>query len=232
MDHRKSKQQSFSFANIKAAHRFCHGGVLYQKRAGRGQRPLSTKEPLHLVFKVRKEKLRSGSLRTPQNFQSIQNIIQRYAKKFFVKIEQLSIQGDHIHALIRTTKRSLYHHFFRVVAGQIAQQFQKEGMLSGRTVIGTSSTAAKAAATRKINPPQVSEKNTTATNSNKNANPKPKGTKLWKYRPYTRVIRGHKAYDVARNYVQLNEKEAQGKIVYRKERLKGLSAGEWEILWS
>jgi hypothetical protein len=33
-------------------------------------------------------------------------------------------------------------------------------------------------------------------------------------------------------YVRLNRKEAEGKIPYRKARLKGLSGAEWELLWS
>ena len=56
--------------------------------------------------------------------------------------------------------------------------------------------------------------------------------RLWKYRPFTRVMRGWKAYKITRNYVQLNEQEALGNIPYKKQRLKGLSAGEWEVLWA
>ncbi|MEK6773872.1 MAG: hypothetical protein AABY64_08020 [Bdellovibrionota bacterium] len=59
-----------------------------------------------------------------------------------------------------------------------------------------------------------------------------KSKKLWKYRPFTRVIRGWKAYRTVTSYVRLNEQEALGNIPYRKLRLKGLSTGEWEILWA
>lgn len=216
MGHRKShqlKQESFSFAKTKAAHRLCHGGTLRNKRAGRGARPLSSKEPLHLVLKVWRKHLRSESLRTPANFQLIQDIIRQYSKKFFVKIEQISIQGDHLHALIRTSRRSQFQHFFRVVSGQIAQRFQIEGRLKFVTI-----PAAQAAATSKIKTPQPKAKT--------------KGTRLFKYRPYTRVVRGRKAYQTAKNYIQLNEQEAKGNIKYNKNRLKGLSNSEWEILWS
>ena len=48
-------------------------------------------------------------------------VIDRYAKRFFIKVIQISVQGNHIHMLLRAHKRSLFHHFFRVVAGQIAQ---------------------------------------------------------------------------------------------------------------
>jgi hypothetical protein len=59
-----------------------------------------------------------------------------------------------------------------------------------------------------------------------------KGTGLWKYRPFTRVVRGWKAYQVVRSYIRLNEKEARGEIPYRKQRLRGLSSADWGILWS
>jgi REP element-mobilizing transposase RayT len=111
---------------------------------------------------------------------------------FFVKIDQLSIQNDHIHILLRAPRRADFQSFFRVVAGQIAQQFQKNGWM-------TDTPAAR------------------------------KG--IWKFRPFTRVVRGWRALRTIRNYIQLNEKEATGKIPYRKERLRGLTEEEWKILW-
>lgn len=209
---RNHQQHSFSFAQTKSSHRYCHGGVLRNQRAGRGIRPLSTKDSLHVVFKVRKEKLRSESLRSPANFQLIHDIIRKYSNKFFVKIDQISIQGDHLHLLIRTSRRSHFHHFFRVVAGQIAQRFIMEGCLKY-----LSAPAAKPAATRKSKTPQYKART--------------KGTKLWKYRHFSRVVRNWKAYEIVRDYIQLNEQEAKGKIRYQKDRLKGLSSSEWEILW-
>jgi putative transposase len=127
----------------------------------------------------------------------VNDIIKTYAKMFFVKVEQLSIQNDHIHILIRTHRRSHFHHFFRVVSGQIAQRFEKTGLLA-----------------------------VTDTPANRR-----KGTSLWKHRPFSRVVKGRKAFVTARNYVRLNEMEAIGRIPYRKSRLRGLSAGEWRILW-
>ncbi len=195
------RQQKFDFEKIHWKFRFSHGGVLRNSRKGRGARPLSGKEPLHLVMKVNKECLRGG-LRTYRRYFLIHKIIDRYSRKFFVRIEQVSIQSDHVHFLIRCQRRTQYQNFFRVVCGQIAQQFQKQGLLSfTRSRIGKNSVT---------------------------------GTlqKLWKYRPFTRVIRGWKAYNTVRNYVQLNEQEILGNIPYRKQRLRGLSSNEWEILWT
>ncbi len=109
-----------------------YGGTLRQKRNGRGTRPLSSREPLHLVLKVNKEKVSRG-LRTPKRFLLIHQILEKYALKFFVKVEQISVQGDHIHINLRATRRSNYQSFFRVLAGQIAQQFEKAGLLTAVT---------------------------------------------------------------------------------------------------
>lgn len=117
----------FTFYKAVAKNRFAHGGVLRNLRAGRGARPLSTKSAVHLVFKTDKSKLRKG-LRSPVVFQICQRTIKKFSKRFFIKIEQLAICDDHIHALIRLTKRSLGQHFFRVVAGQIAQELGKIGI--------------------------------------------------------------------------------------------------------
>lgn len=167
------------------------GGSLRTTRQGRLARPLATKVPIHLVFKINKGVLRGG-LRAPQRFALINKLVKKYQEKFHISVEQFSIQNDHIHMLMRTSRRSNYQSFFRVLAGQIAQQF-------------------------------VLQKWVTDT---------PKGVKLWKHRPWTRVVRGGwRAIQTVRNYIQLNEKEVLGKIPYKKQRLRGLSTAEWETLW-
>ena len=110
-----ARQGSFFKSN---KFRFQHGGELRRKRAGRGKRPLSTKDSLHVVFKMNREAHGPG-LRHYKSYALSMQVIDRYAKRFFIKVIQVSIQGNHM--LIRAHKRSLFHHFFRVVAGQIAQ---------------------------------------------------------------------------------------------------------------
>jgi len=188
------KQQSFQRTNWD--HRFCHGGELRKSGHGRGIRPLSTKDPLHVVFKIRAGSLRKG-LRSAEAFTLIQKLLGRYSKKFFVKIEQFSVNADHIHLLLRCAKRSLYHHFFRVLAGQIAQQL----IATGQQLTDTQ-------------------------------NKKKEGPGIWKARPWSRVIKGFKAYVTVRNYVLLNKKEADGKITYRKERTRRISEELLRELWT
>ncbi|MBC7419659.1 MAG: hypothetical protein H7328_02930 [Bdellovibrio sp.] len=182
-------QRQFAFEKVNYKFQDSHGGVLRNKRRGRKARPLSTKQAIHLVFKIDRSKIKRG-FRSPLGFHICNSVIKRYAKRFFVKIDQLAICGDHIHLIVKLTRRSLGQHFFRVVAGQIAQQMKNNGFWVTDT-------------------PSV-----------------------WKTRPFTTVIRGWKAYHIARNYVILNQKEAEGKIPYQKQRLKGLSSSDWQILWS
>lgn len=213
-----------SFLKSKKENRYKHGGELRKKRAGRFQRPLSTKAPHHIVFKVNKLTLRHQSLRSIQGFALSQMIIKKYAKKFFVKVEQMTIQNDHIHMMIRTSRRSLFHNFFRVVAGQIAQKFEKEGLL--RFIDGTGHSVKKNGRVVLSLPKKVTD--TRASRKLKNTKKK---LSLWKHRPFSHLIKGYKAYKTVRDYIQLNEKEVTGAIPYRKERLRGLTKLERELLW-
>jgi len=207
MGHQKQNQtqKQFDFNKPNWQFRYNHGGTLRNKRRGRTARPLSTRAPIHLVFKTDMKSLRRG-LRSPLGFQIVNQTILEYARRFFIKVEQVSINHDHIHLLVRFPKRSHGQAFLRTVAGQIAQLFQKNGFLIPSGV----------------------------TDTRKKANNKSgyRPNKVWKYRPFTRVIQGWKPYQVVRNYIQLNIQEARGLIRYKKDRLKGLSSSEWEILWS
>ena len=93
-----------SFFSSNGVHRFSHGGLLRQQKRGRGERALSTKEPLHAVFKIERLRLRQKSLRAPQSFKLVLNIIEKFAKHF---------------------------------AGQIAQSFEKEGLLAAALMTHT-----------------------------------------------------------------------------------------------
>lgn len=223
MKHTNLSQKQNSFSKAQREHRYKHGGDLRKKRAGRFHRPLSTKAPHHIVFKVNKLTLKHQSLRSIQGFSLSQFIIRKYAKKFFVKIEQLTIQNDHIHMMVRSSRRSLLLHFFRVVAGQIAQQFQKEGLLRFVQRIGhivkPTSTRLTSLAKKVTDTPKMMRA------------PVKRKLSLWKHRPFSHLIKGYKAYRTVRDYIQLNEKEVTGTIPYRKERLKGLTKKDREMLW-
>ena len=231
-------QQQISFTKNNWQHALNHGGTLRQKRKGRKARPLSTKDPIHLVLKADKLSLRRKNglfvgLRSPLAFLIINSVIKKYSKRFFVKIEQISINHDHIHILIRISKRSLAQHFLRVAAGQIAQQFKNNGFMTNEAsgLMGVSTNVgvgAGATDTRIVTDTRGSK----SVEKGAAARARKSRRKLWKYRPFTRIVKGWRAYNIVRDYIQLNEKEATGQIAYKKERLRGLTIFEWQQLWS
>ncbi|PWU14543.1 MAG: hypothetical protein C5B49_13020, partial [Bdellovibrio sp.] len=101
-------------------------------------------------------------------------------------------------------KRSMLQNFFRVLAGQISQR------VTGTFGKGQSGQS------------QMEQGQTRKSHSE---------LKFWRHRPFTRVIKGWKAYKTVQNYIQLNEQEECGKRPYRKERLRGLSPEELQSLW-
>lgn len=247
---RKGSQGTLPGLKIHWVHRDSHGGTLRNKRLGRKERKISAKHPIHLVLKCNKESV-PGGLRTPKRFKLIHELCDRYQKRFFVKVEQISVQGDHVHLVLRTMKRSGLQNFLRVFSGQIAQRFQKTGLMLLTVPVAFETMAAvdrdraesiparTQAQKQKNTPPQTvtgtpepraprgqpsAVKNVTGTRN--------KRAQLWKYRPFTRVVKGRRAYFTVKDYVQLNEKEAQGLIRYRKERLRGLTRVEYERLWA
>ncbi|WP_413294253.1 transposase [Bdellovibrio sp. HCB185ZH] len=181
------KQQTFSALNIHWKYRYCHGGTLRKSAKGRGARPLSSRDPLHLVFKVNKNAVKGG-LRSPRNFALINRLIKKYSIRFFVKIEQFSVQTDHVHILARSATRAQMKSFLRVLAGQFAQ-------------VLTDTFASRS-----------------------------EGPRVWKYRPFSRVIKGYKPYLIVRDYIQLNELEVKGRS-YSKTRLRGLCSEQLRELW-
>ena len=116
------------FFSLSSRQRWCAGGDLRRKRAGRKARPLARKHSLHVVLKADKRLIKTG-LRTYRRYFLVLKILQTFAARFNIKIEQYSIQYDHIHLLIRLGCRSDALNFFRVLAGQIAQNFQQRGLM-------------------------------------------------------------------------------------------------------
>ena len=213
------KQLIFKTTSWK--HRFSHGGELRKLRAGRKARSLSSKDPIHLVMKANRETIRGG-FRSYKRYFLIQKLVRIYSKRFFIKIEQVSIQGDHVHLLIRISRRSLCHSFLRVLSGQIAQQFQAQGLMAFMVMEKKDKSLATSTSLKK-------EKDVTDTPTSKSRDPvtdTPKDRsqmRLWKYRPFTRVVKGYRAYRILRDYISLNEAEALGIVAYSKTRLRGLS---------
>lgn len=130
---RKSRPNLQLKFNERRQYRDQHGGSLRQKSWGRGARPLSTRHSLHVVFKLERGVVPRG-LRHPKSFLCVSQVVAQYARRFGVGVAQMSVQRDHIHILVRARRRYGFQHFFRVVAGQIAQRMTDtpDGARGGR----------------------------------------------------------------------------------------------------
>ena len=155
-----------------------------KKASGRHARPLSSKDPIHLVLKSSQAR-GARSFGHSKNVRPIRAELERHCNKYGVKLMSYSNNFSHLHMLLKFPSRSVYMRFIRSLTSGIAM-----------IVTGARKLARLAA-------------------------------KFWDRRPFTRVVRGYKAYKTAAAYVRLNQLEAEGKIPHRESRLKGVAPDEW-----
>jgi len=95
-----------------------YGGDLRKKRKGRqGGRPLAVKSSMHLVLRSSQATGRWSFLR---HHKRIQSIVDRFAKKYGVRILSLADVGNHLHFHIQLSSRHTYRAFIRAVTASIA----------------------------------------------------------------------------------------------------------------
>jgi len=87
------------------------GSLLKGKR--KAARPISVKLPMHLVLK-------SDVLIFRKNLKAHREVVQRFAKKFHIKIMQNEFNGNHVHLIIRVLHKANYNAFIRAVTSRMA----------------------------------------------------------------------------------------------------------------
>ena len=122
-------------------------------------------------------------------------ILNRFAKKFGVRIYQKSINSNHIHLLVRITSRKLYRAFIKAVAGKIASQ-----------IMGGSSFSEYFQ--EKISTPIA---NSDWGDGSAGAG---KALGFWQFRPFSRVVNWGNDYKGCLNYLKQNTLEAIGFVKY------------------
>jgi putative transposase len=113
------KQYEFGFLKKSRQPVSFGGELLLGKR--KTKRPLSTKDPVHLV-------LRSDIPRvfSPRN-QRLERLIYRIAKESDVQIYELAINWNHIHFVIRVKVRACYIRFVRILNSRLARANKTSG---------------------------------------------------------------------------------------------------------
>lgn len=107
------KQLSF-FAKARGEH---GGSLALSKR--RSRRPINIKNPVHLVLR---SDLANGSRSLLRNQVLILRILQKFSWRFRIRVYEKAICGNHIHLVVRAHSRRDLQNFFRVFAGQVAQE--------------------------------------------------------------------------------------------------------------
>ncbi len=110
------KQKQFSFFEEKTPLHF--GGEFLKNSNAKCQRPLSFKNPIHLVLR---SSLAKGSFSLLKCDKSIRNIFIKQSKKFGVKVYRFANAGNHLHLIILPRSRDAYRSFIRSVTGLVAR---------------------------------------------------------------------------------------------------------------
>jgi REP element-mobilizing transposase RayT len=105
-----------------------YGGRLRNTRYGRSRpRPLSNRQSMHLILKSSKAKgaycLREGD--RGRNFHKIQRILDKFSRKYRVKIHRRANVGNHLHLHVELADLASYNPFIRAITAAIAMAVTK-----------------------------------------------------------------------------------------------------------
>lgn len=181
-----SKKIQLELFNLKTNKSFGGSVKSHPKKA----RPLCSKRAIHLVMRSRLA-VEERSFLTRANSRTIQAIIRSQAKRFGVRLYDLVLVGNHLHAMLRISSQRHYRAFIRSISGLIARHVMKCERGRRLGLIGASKGA-----------------------SNQNGSAKAKRAamqnRFWDGRPFTRILDWGRDYLIARRYLLKNRLEAIG----------------------
>ena len=114
----------YTFAHVKQLKlmkndRTEYGGDLLKTRKGRSRpRPLDTKNTMHLILRSSKA-VGDWSFTKKRNKLKVESIIERFSRKYAVRIVLAGIVGNHIHLQIKLANRFTYRPFIRALTAAI-----------------------------------------------------------------------------------------------------------------
>ncbi len=92
------------------------GSLALGKR--KAARPLSFKRSIHLVLKA------SNHIHLLRRRSAAEDIVNRFSKRFGIKIYQIAVHSDHLHIHVKLNKRILYCRWIRAITSQLACQIK------------------------------------------------------------------------------------------------------------
>jgi hypothetical protein len=97
-----------------------YGGELMKSRQGRARpRPLSTRDTLHVVLRSSRAK-GDWSFAKRENRTKVHEILQRFSRKYGVRVLSYANVGNHLHFHVKLSNRYLYAPFIRALTAAIA----------------------------------------------------------------------------------------------------------------
>lgn len=107
------------------------GGSLLSKRAERARRrPISIKHSMHIVMRSSRAK-GEWSFRRGKNPGRIVNLVNKFARKYGVRVLSMANVGNHLHLHVRLANRHVYPAFIRALTGAIALLVTKAKKFKG-----------------------------------------------------------------------------------------------------
>lgn len=179
----RRREKQLSLLNDKVPRLF--GGSLLKGHAKRA-RPLSTKEPIHLVLKS-EQAIGPRSMLRPHNAKKIEVIVRYHAKASGITIYQLVNVGNHLHIVLRITNLFLYDRFIRSVTGLIARHVTNRERGEGRKFLSLAQLM------------KTESRGLTAQSDSR---------RFWQARPFTRLIAWGRDYTYIKNYMDKNRDQA------------------------
>ena len=170
------------------------GGSLLKLSHAKVARPLSSKQALHIVLR---SDFAQGDRSLLKHERVIRNTLLKQGRRHGVKVYRVANAGNHLHLLVRFTKRRGLQNFLRGSCGLIA-----------RKVLGAERGRAKKWDTYLA--PGKSPQSSTPTKPQKDKPLIPEGQRFWSQRPFTRIVSWGKDFNSVLSYVKLNSLEALG----------------------
>jgi hypothetical protein len=164
------------------------GGSLLKNSHAKVARPLSSKQALHVVLR---SEVAQGNFSLLKHERVIKNTLQKMGQKHGVKLYRVANAGNHLHLLLRFTKRRGLQNFLRGSTGLIA-----------RKVLGRERGLGRSTQRNEVAPPL----------KNAPLNRGEKKFKFWSQRPFSRIVSWGRDFDGTLSYLKLNALEAFGFI--------------------
>jgi REP element-mobilizing transposase RayT len=116
---RAKQQDFFDTPTFKHLTRKEHGGGLYRGQR-KEARPIATSQPIHLTLKSKRAH-GEWAMDHPLHNERVFSLVNKIARKNFVKIHRFANASDHLHLLVEVKRRRHFKKFLRTVAAMVAR---------------------------------------------------------------------------------------------------------------